>query len=261
MRYDVVVAGLGAMGSATTYQLAKAGVSVLGLDRYQPPHTLGSTHGDTRITRVGRRRGSRVRAPGAPLARDLARARAARPGVDDPDPVRRPRAGAARGQLRDARQRELPRADGGGRGGLRRRARAARHRRARGAVPPVRPRRGRGGLPRARRGVRAAGGGGRGAAPAGPRAGCHPGARRAGPRLRRPRHPRHGPHDEPDGRGLDPGRHRRAVGLGAGARAGAGGADPSAGAVLVRPARPLVVPARCATRRSTSGGPAATPTT
>jgi sarcosine oxidase len=53
MRYDVVVAGLGAMGSATAYQLAKAGVSVLGLDTHHPPHTLGSTHGDTRITRVG----------------------------------------------------------------------------------------------------------------------------------------------------------------------------------------------------------------
>jgi len=52
MRYDVVVAGLGAMGSAATYQLARAGVSVLGLDRFEPPHTLGSTHGDTRITRV-----------------------------------------------------------------------------------------------------------------------------------------------------------------------------------------------------------------
>ncbi|MGA8247295.1 MAG: N-methyl-L-tryptophan oxidase [Nocardioides sp.] len=52
MRYDVVVVGLGAMGSAATYQLAKAGVSVLGLDRHQPPHTFGSSHGDTRITRV-----------------------------------------------------------------------------------------------------------------------------------------------------------------------------------------------------------------
>ncbi|MGI8578690.1 MAG: FAD-dependent oxidoreductase, partial [Nocardioidaceae bacterium] len=52
MRYDVVVAGLGAMGSAAAYQLAKAGVNVLGIDRFLPPHTLGSTHGDTRITRV-----------------------------------------------------------------------------------------------------------------------------------------------------------------------------------------------------------------
>jgi sarcosine oxidase len=52
MRYDVVVAGLGAMGSATAYQLARSGASVLGVDRYRPPHALGSTHGDTRITRV-----------------------------------------------------------------------------------------------------------------------------------------------------------------------------------------------------------------
>lgn len=40
------------MGSAAVHQLARAGVSVLGLDRYQPPHALGSTHGDTRITRL-----------------------------------------------------------------------------------------------------------------------------------------------------------------------------------------------------------------
>ena len=39
------------MGSATTYQLAKAGVKVLGIDRYSPPHVLGSSHGDTRVTR------------------------------------------------------------------------------------------------------------------------------------------------------------------------------------------------------------------
>jgi len=48
----VVVAGLGAMGSAAVYQLAKSGATVLGVDRYEPPHVLGSTHGDTRITRV-----------------------------------------------------------------------------------------------------------------------------------------------------------------------------------------------------------------
>lgn len=39
------------MGSAAVYQLAKRGVNVLGIDRLTPPHTLGSTHGDTRITR------------------------------------------------------------------------------------------------------------------------------------------------------------------------------------------------------------------
>lgn len=52
MAYDVVVVGLGAMGSAALYQLAKAGANVLGVDQYSPPHALGSTHGDTRITRV-----------------------------------------------------------------------------------------------------------------------------------------------------------------------------------------------------------------
>lgn len=49
--YDVIVLGLGAMGSATVYQLAKRGVNVLGIDRFSPPHKVGSTHGDTRITR------------------------------------------------------------------------------------------------------------------------------------------------------------------------------------------------------------------
>lgn len=49
---EVIVIGLGAMGAATVYQLAKAGVDVVGIDRYHPPHTLGSSHGDTRITRL-----------------------------------------------------------------------------------------------------------------------------------------------------------------------------------------------------------------
>ncbi|MGY2192075.1 N-methyl-L-tryptophan oxidase [Pseudomonas pergaminensis] len=51
-RYESLVIGLGAMGAATVYQLAKAGVKVAGVDRHHPPHTLGSSHGDTRITRL-----------------------------------------------------------------------------------------------------------------------------------------------------------------------------------------------------------------
>nr|WP_315445407.1 N-methyl-L-tryptophan oxidase [uncultured Pseudomonas sp.] len=51
-RCEVVVLGLGAMGAATVYQLAKAGVNVVGIDRHHPPHNLGSSHGDTRITRL-----------------------------------------------------------------------------------------------------------------------------------------------------------------------------------------------------------------
>jgi sarcosine oxidase len=48
---DVIVVGLGAMGSAAAWQLARRGRRVLGFDRYSPPHTLGSTHGRSRIIR------------------------------------------------------------------------------------------------------------------------------------------------------------------------------------------------------------------
>lgn len=50
--YDAIVLGLGAMGAAATYQLATRGAKVLGIDQYAPPHEFGSTHGDTRITRI-----------------------------------------------------------------------------------------------------------------------------------------------------------------------------------------------------------------
>lgn len=49
--FDTAVLGLGAMGSAAFYQLAQRGVNVIGIDRYDPPHALGSTHGESRITR------------------------------------------------------------------------------------------------------------------------------------------------------------------------------------------------------------------
>ena len=49
--YDVIVAGLGAMGSATVAQLALKGKQVLGLDRWAPGHPFGSSHGDSRIIR------------------------------------------------------------------------------------------------------------------------------------------------------------------------------------------------------------------
>jgi sarcosine oxidase len=50
--YDVAVLGLGAMGAAASYQLAKRGAKVLGIDRHAPPHEFGSSHGDTRVTRI-----------------------------------------------------------------------------------------------------------------------------------------------------------------------------------------------------------------
>jgi sarcosine oxidase len=49
--FDTVVCGLGAMGSAAVYQLAKRGNKVLGLDRFSPPHANGSSHGESRIIR------------------------------------------------------------------------------------------------------------------------------------------------------------------------------------------------------------------
>jgi sarcosine oxidase len=49
---DVVVVGLGAMGSAACAQLARRDTSVIGIDQYDPPHAYGSTHGQTRMTRL-----------------------------------------------------------------------------------------------------------------------------------------------------------------------------------------------------------------
>lgn len=50
--YDVIVVGLGAMGSATTYTLASRRQRVLGLDRLRSPHNQGSSHGKTRAIRL-----------------------------------------------------------------------------------------------------------------------------------------------------------------------------------------------------------------
>jgi len=61
----VVVVGLGAMGSAVCAQLASRGTSVIGIDRYDPPHPYGSTHGETRMTRLAVGEGSEY----APLVR------------------------------------------------------------------------------------------------------------------------------------------------------------------------------------------------
>lgn len=47
--YDAVVIGIGAVGSAAAYHLAARGLDTLGLERYGIPHTMGSSHGSTRI--------------------------------------------------------------------------------------------------------------------------------------------------------------------------------------------------------------------
>jgi len=49
--YDAIVLGIGGMGSAAAYHLARRGARVLGLDRFPPAHDHGSSHGQTRIIR------------------------------------------------------------------------------------------------------------------------------------------------------------------------------------------------------------------
>ncbi len=62
---DVVVVGLGAMGSAALHRLALSGVRAVGIDRFHPPHDRGSTHGESRITRLAVGEGAEY----APLVR------------------------------------------------------------------------------------------------------------------------------------------------------------------------------------------------
>lgn len=50
--YDAIVLGVGAMGGAACYQLAKRGKRVLGLEQFSIPHEQGSSHGMTRIIRL-----------------------------------------------------------------------------------------------------------------------------------------------------------------------------------------------------------------
>jgi sarcosine oxidase len=49
--HDVAVIGLGAIGSAAALELSRRGLDTIGFDRFTPPHTLGSSHGDSRIIR------------------------------------------------------------------------------------------------------------------------------------------------------------------------------------------------------------------
>lgn len=49
--YDAIVIGLGAMGGAATYHLARRGLRVLGIEMFQPGHDQGSSHGHHRMIR------------------------------------------------------------------------------------------------------------------------------------------------------------------------------------------------------------------
>lgn len=50
--YDVIVVGVGAMGSSTCYHLARRGAAVLGLEQFAIPHDFGSSHGHSRMIRM-----------------------------------------------------------------------------------------------------------------------------------------------------------------------------------------------------------------
>src|SRR3954469_22624178 len=56
--YDVIVIGVGGMGSAAVYPLARRNVSVLGLEQFDIPHEFGSSHGISRIIRLAYAEGS-----------------------------------------------------------------------------------------------------------------------------------------------------------------------------------------------------------
>ncbi len=49
--FDVIVLGVGGVGSAALDQLAQRGVRAVGIDRFAPGHDRGSSHGQTRIIR------------------------------------------------------------------------------------------------------------------------------------------------------------------------------------------------------------------
>ncbi len=50
--YDTIVLGAGGVGSAALYSLAKRGIKALAIDRFAPPHNLGSSHGLSRMIRM-----------------------------------------------------------------------------------------------------------------------------------------------------------------------------------------------------------------
>lgn len=50
--FDVAVIGLGAMGSAALYELARRGKRAVGIERFAPGHEQGSSHGESRVIRL-----------------------------------------------------------------------------------------------------------------------------------------------------------------------------------------------------------------
>jgi len=51
LTYEVAIIGAGAMGAATAWHLSRTGKRILVIDRFEPPHNFGSSHGESRIIR------------------------------------------------------------------------------------------------------------------------------------------------------------------------------------------------------------------
>ncbi|MAP86985.1 hypothetical protein CMK16_06430 [Candidatus Poribacteria bacterium] len=51
-KYEVIVVGIGAVGLAVCYHLAKRGVRVLGIEKFDIPNAKGSLHGFSRQTKI-----------------------------------------------------------------------------------------------------------------------------------------------------------------------------------------------------------------
>ena len=51
-KYEVIVVGIGAVGSAVCYHLSKRGVRVLGIEKFDRPNAKGSSHGFSRQTKI-----------------------------------------------------------------------------------------------------------------------------------------------------------------------------------------------------------------
>ena len=56
--YDTIIAGVGGMGSAALFHLAKQRQRVLGIEQFELGHELGSSHGETRVIRLAYFEGS-----------------------------------------------------------------------------------------------------------------------------------------------------------------------------------------------------------
>ena len=107
--FDVIVVGLGAIGSACVYHLAKRGVRVLGIEQFDIAHPLGSSGGRTRQTKTA----PYVGTPYEPLIRrsfELALHWHGRP--VDPDEIDRNPTRDDEIEIRKCLSRHFPLADG-----------------------------------------------------------------------------------------------------------------------------------------------------